>query len=421
MKPKFNLITVTVCLFGILFLISNTAYSQGNSNGNANSNNNANGNAIKWETQGNNADTSDFIGTTNSTALKMRTNNVERMRITKDGKFGIGISNPLERFELQGNFKLSGDVIFSGYADINDTLGKFLFVDKNGRTFTKTLDQLKTDFYALPIDLPEPATYCDVIGVQQSPTWSNGPNKIFSLCPDVFVGIGTNDPQKQLDVRGTTQTRILEVGREYSNYSLISGYRTGVTSSSLFSLGQYNPQTQTEHLALGLKSSGELSLNYKEFQQGSTGEILSINSEGDNVLKINDEGNLHLNYLGQGQALIISSESENRKLLQLENSGMLRARRVKIDLVNWADFVFMEDYELMPLGELRSFVKTNKHLPNVPSEEELQEDGLDLAEMNKILMQKIEELTLYLLEQDEKSNELKKEIEELRKELSELK
>lgn len=57
----------------------------------------------------------------------------------------------------------------------------------------------------------------------------------------------------------------------------------------MLSLGQYNPQNQSEHTALDLKSSGELSLNYKEMSQGSTGEILSISSENANVLKINDD------------------------------------------------------------------------------------------------------------------------------------
>ena len=71
MKSKFNLITVSVCIFGATLLISSNAFSQGNSNGNANSNNNANGNALKWKTQGNNADTSDFIGTTQSNRFKI--------------------------------------------------------------------------------------------------------------------------------------------------------------------------------------------------------------------------------------------------------------------------------------------------------------------------------------------------------------
>jgi hypothetical protein len=113
MKRSIDVITVSVCVVGVTVLFSGNAFSQGNSNGNSNPNNNANGNALKWETQGNNADSSHFIGTTNSTALKIRTNNVERMRISKDGKFGIGISNPLEKFELQGNLKLSDTMIKS--------------------------------------------------------------------------------------------------------------------------------------------------------------------------------------------------------------------------------------------------------------------------------------------------------------------
>ncbi|MDX1652530.1 MAG: hypothetical protein R3277_08565 [Brumimicrobium sp.] len=256
MKRSFNLFTPLVCFIGLVLLTGNNIYSQGNNNGNANQNNNANANAIKWEMHGNQADTTHFIGTTNPTALKMRTHNVERMRITKDGKFGIGISNPLEKFELQGNLKLTGDIIFSSYSDLSDTTGKILFVDQYGRTTPRNRDQLKDLIYADAYS--GLASVCDVEGVVfQNPVWNNGPNKIFSRCPQVYVGIGTDSPQKLLDVRGTTQTRILEVGREISSYSLISGYRTGLTNSSLLSLGQYNPQTQTEHLALELKSSGD--------------------------------------------------------------------------------------------------------------------------------------------------------------------
>ena len=379
------------------------------------------GDGSEWDTNGNSCDTSAFIGTVNQSDLRFRTNNIERMRLTDDGKFGIGVTNPLEKLELQGNFKLSGDAIFSNYADANDSLGKFLFVDQNGKTFPKTLDQLKNDLYAAPIgDLP--ASICKLQGIQQNPTWSNGPNKIFSFCPEVFVGIGTNDPQKSLDVRGTTQTRSLEVGREYSNFSLISGFRTGVTNTSILSLGQYDPQTQYEHVALDLKSSGELYLRYRNIQGSTTpATILNIHTNGADVLKLNEAGRFELEYLGYGPALIIRSENANREILRLENHGLLRARRVKIDLDTWADFVFMENYQLMPLGELRSFIQKNKHLPNVPSEEELQEEGLDLAEMNKILMQKIEELTLYILEQGEKSEELENKIEALQIQISELK
>lgn len=88
--------------------------------------------------------------------------------------------------------------------------------------------------------------------------------------------------------------------------------------------------------------------------------------------------------------------------------------KIRIDLENWADFVFEKDYKLKPLPELESFINNNGHLPEIPSEKVMVEEGLDLAEMNKLLLQKIEELTLYLIEQNEKTENLSKEIEELK-------
>ncbi|MBC7440378.1 MAG: hypothetical protein H7250_10390 [Flavobacterium sp.] len=75
----------------------------------------------------------------------------------------------------------------------------------------------------------------------------------------------------------------------------------------------------------------------------------------------------------------------------------------------WADYVFANDYKLKPLSEVESFIKDNNHLPNVPSAKELVKEGLDLGKMQATQMEKIEELTLYLIE-------MKKEIEVLKKE-----
>lgn len=76
---------------------------------------------------------------------------------------------------------------------------------------------------------------------------------------------------------------------------------------------------------------------------------------------------------------------------------------------NWADYVFDAAYKLRPLSEVEAFVKENKHLPNVPSALEIEKEGLDLADMQAKQMEKIEELTLYMIE-------MKKEIEILKKE-----
>jgi hypothetical protein len=74
---------------------------------------------------------------------------------------------------------------------------------------------------------------------------------------------------------------------------------------------------------------------------------------------------------------------------------------------SWSDYVFADDYQLKTPGELASFIKTNKHLPNVPSAKEVANNGVDLVEMNAKLLEKIEELTLYMLQQQKQINELR--------------
>jgi hypothetical protein len=82
--------------------------------------------------------------------------------------------------------------------------------------------------------------------------------------------------------------------------------------------------------------------------------------------------------------------------------------RVKLQ-GEWADYVFDEDYDLMSLSEVESFIKENKHLPDVPSAKEVKKDGLDVAEMNATLLKKVEELTLHIIELEKKVNELQNE------------
>lgn len=68
----------------------------------------------------------------------------------------------------------------------------------------------------------------------------------------------------------------------------------------------------------------------------------------------------------------------------------------------WADFVFDSGYNLMPYTELEKYIEENKHLPNVPTEKEMLKEGLDLIKINKDLLRKIEELTLYILDQEKR-------------------
>lgn len=80
----------------------------------------------------------------------------------------------------------------------------------------------------------------------------------------------------------------------------------------------------------------------------------------------------------------------------------------------WFDYVFDNDYKLMSLSELEQFIKTKKHLPEIPSEKEVKENGINLGEMQGKLLLKIEELTLYIIEQEKQLKELQKQIDELK-------
>jgi len=90
-------------------------------------------------------------------------------------------------------------------------------------------------------------------------------------------------------------------------------------------------------------------------------------------------------------------------------SGTLTADKITVNANgNTADFVFADDYNLRELSEVENFITTNKHLPDVPSASTMEEEGVNLAEMNKLLLQKVEELMLYTIEQEKRISQLEK-------------
>lgn len=103
-------------------------------------------------------------------------------------------------------------------------------------------------------------------------------------------------------------------------------------------------------------------------------------------------------------------------------SGIL-TEKIKVALksstvgADWADYVFEPDYKLMSLEEVENFTKENKHLPNVPSADEMVASGLDVAQTSKMFMEKIEELTLYMIELNKEVKALKAENEVLKAKL----
>ncbi|MGL2964582.1 beta strand repeat-containing protein [Flavobacterium sp. RSB2_4_14] len=117
-------------------------------------------------------------------------------------------------------------------------------------------------------------------------------------------------------------------------------------------------------------------------------------------------------YLGSSSAY--PSTTGNYKLFV---EGGILTEKVKVALrssANWADYVFANDYKLMPLKDVEQYVIANKHLPGIDSAEVLAKNGIDVAEMQSKQMEKIEELTLYIIDQNKKIEKQNNEIEELK-------
>jgi hypothetical protein len=103
---------------------------------------------------------------------------------------------------------------------------------------------------------------------------------------------------------------------------------------------------------------------------------------------------------------------------KLAVNGTITTKEVKVTGTGWADFVLENDYALPSLDHVETYIKENKHLPDIPSAKEVEEEGLSMAEMMKKQMQKIEELTLYLIEMKKENENQSKEIAALRNELA---
>lgn len=104
---------------------------------------------------------------------------------------------------------------------------------------------------------------------------------------------------------------------------------------------------------------------------------------------------------------------------KLDVNGIIRAKEVKIE-TGWADFVFDNEYALPPLSEVERHIRQHKHLPGIPPEKEIATNGANLGEMQVKLLQKIEELTLYLIEQEKENRRKEVRIEQLLKRIEAL-
>lgn len=182
-----------------------------------------------------------------------------------------------------------------------------------------------------------------------------------------------------------------KIGRQahFKDYGLILGEKIGITEPGEATRLTVIPYRHTggpwNIISRDTQADALLDFNY-----GSNKNLLTIQHQG---------------FVGLGVA-----NPKNR----LEVNGTIRSKEVKIEATGWSDFVFDKDYKLPSLTEVENHIKEHKHLPDVPSEAEVMENGINVAEMQAKLLQKIEELTLYVIDQQKEIKELKEELKTLK-------
>ncbi|MEP0265970.1 hypothetical protein [Dokdonia sp.] len=218
---------------------------------------------------------------------------------------------------------------------------------------------------------------------------------------DGNVGIGTTAPVQELDVNGTTRTNQLIVGDAATIPSFANAWLEGGFSSQLFFNTTSSPVDERVWAMSAI--NGDFKIFAENDNLSALQEAFVINRG----TGINIENVLFPNgNVGIGTSSFVDGNDTYR----FSVNGKIRAHGVKV-YTTWADYVFENDYDLKSLEEVEDFIKQNGHLPNVPSEAEVLENGIELGAMNAKLLEKIEELTLYIIELNKKIEELETKID----------
>jgi hypothetical protein len=264
------------------------------------------------------------------------------------------------------------------------------------------------------------------------------------------VGIGTSTPNAKLHIPdgaaiigGNTtvnpthlNSSLVVISKDNNNttYPLYVGQPTGSDifwlkgNGNGFFLGNVGLGTATPNAKLhipngtaivgGDASFNPAGLNYSvaiqsKDNQDTTYPFYVGQPSGADIFWLKGNGNGY--FLGQ---VGIGTTNPDAKLTV---AGDIHSREVKVTVNAGADFVFNDNYALRPLNEIEKFVKENKHLPDIEPAKTMEENGIELGKMDIKLLQKIEELTLYMIDFKKEMESLKEENQKLKQEIKELK
>ena len=152
------------------------------------------------------------------------------------------------------------------------------------------------------------------------------------------------------------------------------------------------------------------------FSSAAWQSVQGVNGKAFSFQTHNNAGNIGLEmmaiYYGESGKIILTPNGGNVGIgtatpaYKLDVLGTIRAKEVLVNLNGGADFVFEKDYKLLPIEHVANYVQENKHLPDIPSANEMVKNGVSMGDMQVKLLQKVEELTLYAIEQNKSKKEL---------------
>jgi len=198
------------------------------------------------------------------------------------------------------------------------------------------------------------------------------------------VGIGITNPKTKLHIfNGDNSYGAILANATEDNFSL---YTKTIDTWPV----------NSESFRIGLKYDNNENNGFISFYRGgsSVGGFLGFSTYGAERMRILSNGNIGIG----------TSTTGTHKLAV---DGTIGAHEIKVESGAWSDFVFKEDYPLKDLKEIETYIQENQHLPDIPSEAEILENGIELGKMDAKLLQKIEELTLYTIQQQKELDFLK--------------
>ena len=242
-----------------------------------------------------------------------------------------------------------------------------------------------------------------------------GNNSIFNLVGG-NVGVGTSTPQRKFDS--------YTIGGAYNGNNY---FRMGVGAAGAYGGNNHIEFTYNDWGNVGDRTKDNIVAKIQ-----STSNVVSGTDVGGTLSFFTKEKGGVFSTAPIERMTIISDGNvgigTTNPTSKLTVAGNINSREVKVSVDAGADFVFEKDYALPSLQEVEKFVTENKHLPEIASAKEMQKEGINLSEMNMKLLQKIEELTLYVIEQNKRIelqqkeyNSQSKEMEIIKKEVESIK